>query len=168
MIRAALLDIDLYEEVEADVDATTQAFLVVIIASLAGGIGVTLAGLGERGFFYTLIIGSTGALISWMIWAAITYLVGTTILRGPETSSSYGELLRTIGFSASPGVLRIFLFVPFLGRLIALLASVWMLITMIIAVRQALDFTTGRAIGTCIIGWFIQMILIGIISAIVR
>lgn len=166
MIRAALLDIDFYEEVEADVDATNEAFWVVVIASIAGGIGASLAGLGgEKGLFYTVIIMSISALISWMIWAGITYWIGTTILKGPDTSASYGELLRTIGFSSSPGVLRIFIFIPLLGWLIALGASIWMLVTMIIAVRQALDFTTGRAIGTCIIGWIIQMILIGIVSA---
>jgi hypothetical protein len=168
MTRAALLDIDLYEEVEADVNATTEALLVVLIASIAGGIGASLAGFGERNLLYTLIIMSIFALISWMVWAGITYWVGTTLLKGPETSSSYGELLRTIGFSASPGVLRIFIFIPILGQLIGIAVYIWMLIAMIIAVRQALDFTTGRAIGTCIIGWIIQMILVVIVSAIVR
>jgi hypothetical protein len=34
-----------------------------------------------------------------------------------------------------------------------------MLIAMVIAVRQALDYTsTLRAVGVCIIGWIIQMI----------
>jgi hypothetical protein len=168
MTRAALLDIHLYEEVEADVNATTEAFLVVIIASIAGGIGASLAGFGERNLLYTLIIMSIGALISWMVWAGITYWVGTTLFKGPETSSSYGELLRTIGFSASPGVLRIFIFIPILGWLVALGASIWMLIAMVIAVRQALDFTTGKAIGTCMVGWLIQMILVGIVSAVIR
>jgi hypothetical protein len=164
MIRAARLDIDFYEEVEADINATTEALLVVVIASIAGGIGLSLAGLGTGNILYMLIKMSLFALIGWIIWAGITYWVGTTILKGPETSSSYGELLRTIGYSASPGVLRIFVFIPVLGSLIALVSSIWMLTAMIIAVRQALDFTTGRAIGTCIIGWIIQMILIILIS----
>jgi len=168
MIRAALLDVNLYEEVEADEGATSQAFWVIIIVSMAGGIGLTLAGLSTKGVLPTLFLGSLGALLSWLIWAALTYLIGTTILRGPETSATYGELLRTLGFSASPGILRIFVFIPLLGRLIASLAYIWMLVTMVIAVRQALDFSTGRAIATCIIGWLIQMLLLGITVNLLR
>jgi ABC-type antimicrobial peptide transport system permease subunit len=77
----------------------------------------------------------------------------------PQTKADYGELLRTIGFSSSPGLLRVFGFIPFLSAIIFFAASIWMLIAMVIAVRQALDYTsTLRAVGVCIIGWIIQMI----------
>ena len=39
MIRAARLDVALYNEVEADLSATSQALTVVIISSVAAGIG---------------------------------------------------------------------------------------------------------------------------------
>ncbi|MBE0415080.1 MAG: hypothetical protein IBX36_00860, partial [Dehalococcoidia bacterium] len=84
----------------------------------------------------------------------------------PETSATYGELLRTIGFSATPGMLMIFAFVPFVGGLISLVALVWMFIAMVIAVRQALDFTTWRAIGTCVVGWLVMMALTWGIAAV--
>ena len=155
MIRAAKLDVNLYEEVEADKQAIGQAMGVVVLASLAAGIGsVGATGIGG------LFIGTIGALIGWFLWAFITYFVGTKILPEPQTEADYGELLRTIGFSSSPGLLRILGVIPLLGPIIFIGCGIWMLVAMIIAVRQALDYkSTLRAIGVCVIGWIIQMIL---------
>jgi hypothetical protein len=52
----------------------------------------------------------------------------------------------------------IFAFVPFIGGFISFVAWVWMLIAMVIAVRQALDFTTWRAIGTCLVGGVVYLV----------
>ena len=170
MVRAAMLDVNLYEEVEADTRATGQALIVVLIYSICAGIGSALVDLSKISaghFFWGLFVGLLTALIFWLIWSLITYFVGTTIFRGPETSATYGELLRTIGFSATPGILMIFAFVPFIGWLISLVAWVWMLIAMVIAVRQALDFTTWRAIGTCAVGgiaYLVFALLLGLIA----
>ncbi len=163
MIRAAKLDVDLYEEVEADASATPQAFLVVLLSSVAQGIGAGFSGYrvgGAEQVFPSFISLALGALLAWVIWAALTYWIGVTLFRGPETSATYGELLRTIGYSASPGILRVFSFLPFFGPLIVVFASFWMLVAMVIAVRQALDFTTARAIGTCLVGWLVQVVLL--------
>ena len=155
MIRAAKLDVKVYEEVEADKSAMRQAMGVVVLSSVAAGIG-SIGTIGVSG----LLIGTIVALIGWFIWAFITYFVGTKILSEPQTSSDYGELLRTIGFSSSPGVIRILGIIPFLGWVINIIAGIWMLIAMVIAVRQALDYkSTGRAVGVCLIGWIIQFIL---------
>lgn len=161
MIRASLLDVKLYEEVEANKDLTMQAMWVVIISSLAAGIG-KLGTLGMKG----LIMVTIGALISWVIWALLTYFIGTKLLPEPQTKSDFGELLRTIGFASSPGVIRILTFIPVLGWLISLAAMVWMLIAMVIAVRQALDYqSTMRAVGVCVIGWIIMIIISAIFMA---
>ena len=165
MIRAARLRVDLYEEVEADVTATRPALLVVVMASIAAGIGTGIAGGmqggAERLLLY-LVGGAIAAVVGWLLLALLTYWIGTTLFRGPKTSATYGELLRTIGFAASPGVLRIFAFIPILGGIIAFVVSIWMLITTVVAVRQALDFTTGRAIGTCIAGWLVQGLVMAV------
>ncbi len=162
MIRAARLDISLYEEVEADKEASLQAVLVVVLSSVAAGIGA-LSQTGIRG----LVLLTVTALIGWYIWAYLTYFIGTKLMPEPQTHSNPGELLRTIGFASSPGVLRIFGFIPALGGLINFIVAIWMLITMVIAVRQALDYqSTGRAIGVCIIGWIIYVILTAILIAI--
>ena len=159
MIRAAKLDVTLYEEVEADKSAMNQAISVVAIASLAGGIGfMQQAGLTG------LIIGTAGSLLSWYLWAFLTYIIGTKLLPEPQTQADHGELLRTIGFSSSPGILRIFAVIPGLGTIVNLLVSVWMLIAMIIAVRQALDYhSTYRALGVCLTGWLVQAIILALI-----
>ncbi len=162
MIRAAKLDVNLYEEVEADKTAMKQAMGVVVLSSVAAGIGVIgKGGLGG------ILIGTIIALIGWYIWASLTYFIGTKWLPEPQTKADVGELLRTIGFSSSPGLIRVLGIIPGLGGLVFFAASIWMLVAMVIAVRQALDYkSTGRAIGVCIIGWAIQiailMLLFGI------
>jgi hypothetical protein len=163
MIRAAKLDVSLYEEVEADKTLLPQAMLVVVLSSLAAGIGmITTRGIGG------LIVGVIVALIGWFIWASIVYFVGTKLLPTPETKSDIGELLRTIGFSSSPGVIRVLGIIPGLRGLVFFVANIWMLVAMVVAVRQALDYTsTGRAIVVCLIGWVIQFIITAVILSII-
>ncbi len=111
------------------------------------------------------VTGAMGALIGWFIWAFLVYIIGTKVLPEPQTRSDLGELLRTTGFSASPGLLRVLGAIPLLGGLVMLAVSVWMLVAMIIAVRQALDYqSTGRAVGVCLIGWFIFVVIMLMIS----
>ena len=158
IIRAAKLDVNLYEEVEADKGAMGQAMGVVLFSSVAAGIG-SMGAVGTKG----ITVGVITALIAWYVWAYITYLVGTKILPEPQTKADHGELLRTIGFSSSPGLIRILGIIPGIGGIIFLIASVWMLVAMVIAVRQALDFkSTYRAVSVCIIGWIIQAVILGI------
>ncbi|WP_455278550.1 YIP1 family protein [[Eubacterium] cellulosolvens] len=163
MIRAARLDVSLYEEVEKDVTATNEAVLVVVIASICAGIGMALGArgvmAGAGGLVFGLVIGIITALVGWFIWSFITYFIGTRVFKGPKTEATYGELLRCIGFSASPGVIRILSFVPIVGGVIVFVAMIWSLVAMVIAVRQALDFTTGRAIATCIVGFIVLVII---------
>ena len=162
MMRAAKLDVELYEEVEKDETAMTQAMTVVLLSSLAGGIG-SLAGLGLWG----LLVGLVAALIGWFVWAFLTYFIGTKLLPEPQTKADLGELLRTIGFSSSPGVIRVLGVIPVLGVIAMFIASIWMLVAMVIAVRQALDYqSTWRAVGVCLIGWIVQMVLYGVVFAI--
>jgi len=161
MIGAASLDVHTYEEVEADATATTQAMGVVVLSSIAQGI----AGLTQGGGGYGFVTGAMGALIGWFIWAFLVYIIGTKILPEPQTRSDLGELLRTTGFSASPGLLRVLGVIPLLGGVIMFAVSIWMLFAMIIAVRQALDYkSTGRAVGVCLIGWFVFVVIVLMIS----
>jgi len=159
IVRAAKLDVNLYEEVEADKGAMSQAMGVVVLSSVAAGIG-SIGQLGAKG----VIIGAIIALIAWYVWAYITYFIGVKILPEPQTKADHGELLRTIGFSSSPGLLRILAIIPGIGGIIFMITSVWMLVAMLIAVRQALDYqSTLRAVGVCIIGWVIQAIILMIL-----
>lgn len=153
MIRAAKLDPQLYEEVEADKGALGQAMTVVVLASVAGGVGG-----GRLGGLSGILIGTVGALIAWFIWAALTYFIGTKLLPEPTTRADVGELLRTTGFSSAPGLIRVLGLIPGLTGIVFFVSGVWMLIAFIIAVRQALDYrSTLRAVGVCVIGWVVQV-----------
>lgn len=164
MIRAAKLDVNLYEEVEADKSTMKQSMGVVILSSLAMGIGNI--GIGRSS---SIVMGVVAALVGWFIWAYITYFIGTKIIPEPQTRADHGELLRTIGFSSSPGVIRILGIVPGLWQIVNFIASIWMLSAMIVAVRQALDYrSTLRAVGVCIIGWIVQAVLFGIMYTLLR
>jgi hypothetical protein len=159
MMRAARLDVNLYEEVEHDLNATSQAATVVGIVALCGGLGngIALAMGGQTGFAIVGFIGGIlMAFIGWIAWAYITYFIGTSLFKGQATP---GELLRTIGFAQSPAVLNILAFIPFVGGLVGLVVFVWLLITAVVALRQALDISTGQAVITAVIG-FIPMLLL--------
>ena len=162
MIRAAKLDVNVYEEVEGDETAMGQAMAVVIITSLAAGIGtISTAGIGG------LVLGTIGALIGWLVWAYLTYYIGTRILPEPQTKSSPAELLRTTGFSSAPGVIRIVGVIPGLSAIVFFVAGIWMLVAMIIAVRQALDYqSTLRAVGVCLIGFIVQAVVLAVVFSI--
>lgn len=155
ILRAARLDPQLYEEVEADQEALGQAMGIVLLSSAAAGIG----SLGSGGMG-VILIGAIGALIGWYLWAYLTYFIGTKFFPEPQTQANIGELLRTIGFSSSPGLIRILGIIPGLRGIVFFIASIWMLVAMVIAVRQALDYTsTLRAVGVCLIGWIIQLLI---------
>jgi hypothetical protein len=156
IVRASKLDVHLYEEVEADKGAMGQAMGVVVLSSVAAGIG----SIGKGGLL-GILVGAVFALIGWYVRAYLTYFIGTKVFPEPQTRADPGELLRTIGFSSSPGLIRVLGIIPGLSGVIFLGASVWMLVAMVIAVRQALDYKgTLRAIGVCVIGWIIQSLIL--------
>jgi hypothetical protein len=143
MLGAARLDIATYEEVEHDATATTQAAAVVGIVAVCAAIGNI--GQGGEGAISALI----SAYVGWLVWAAVTYLIGDKALGGTAT---WGELLRTLGFAQSPGVLYVLGIIPVLGGVVSFGVVLWMLATGIVAIRQALDFSTGKAILTAVLG----------------
>jgi len=155
IIRACKLDTSLYEEVEADKSATFQAALVVVLSSLAAGVGAI--SLGASNFLMAPIL----SLISWYVWAYLIYIIGAKLFPESNTKADHGELLRTIGFSSAPGLIRVFGFTPDLMTITFIGGGIWMLVAMIIAVRQALDYeSTWRAIGVVIIGFLVQAIVL--------
>ena len=157
LIGAAALDTAIYEEVEADPSATAQAFLIVVAASLAAGLGarglldVTLAGM----LFYSAI-----ALIAWAAWALLVFEIGARLMPAPQTRVDVGQLLRTIGFASTPGLLRALGIMPAVAAPVFVVTSVWMLLAMIVAVRQALDYrSTAAAVAVCLLGWALAIVV---------
>ena len=155
ILRAARLDKSVYEEVEADKSALGQAMAVVVLSSVAAGVGASQGGLAG------IVFGIIASLLGWYVWAYITYIIGTKILPEPQTEADLGQLLRTTGFSSSPGLIRMLGIVPGFTEIVFSAASIWMLVAMVIAVRQALDYgSTFRAVGVCLIGWVVQALII--------
>jgi len=142
MTGAALLNVDTYEEVEHDQTATVQAAGVVALVAVAQAIGAS----GTAG----------AALIGWLAWAGITYLVGAKVFGG---EASWGEVMRTLGFAQAPGVLWLLAFLPIIGWFLDLLLPIWIAVAAFIAIRQALDIGNGKTLLTILVGWFIYAAL---------
>ncbi|HEU4564024.1 MAG TPA: Yip1 family protein [Gemmatimonadaceae bacterium] len=149
MKGAAMLDVPTYEEVEADETATGQAAVVVVIAAVAAAIGGITRGAPG------IIGGLASALVGWIVWSGVTYFIGTKLFGGTAT---WGELLRTLGFAQAPGILLILGILPVLGGFVWMAVSIWTLIAGVIAIRQALDFSTAKALLTGFIGWLALLI----------
>jgi hypothetical protein len=155
LIGALAIDPITYEEVEADRTATGQAMLVVVLSSVGAGIGAR--GLGS-GSLRSMVFISALSLLAWGAWALLTYQIGVKLMPEAETRADVGELLRTIGFSAAPGMLRIFGIVPGAAIPAFAITAIWMLVAMIVAVRQALDYhSTARAVAVCAFGWALAL-----------
>lgn len=151
LIGAARLQPATYEEVEGDRRAFGQAFLVVLLSSVALSLG-SFVRLGTLGFASAIVAG----ILGWFIWAGLTYLIGAHLLPAPGTRANWGELLRTTGFATAPGLIAVLGVIPALTGFISVIAQVWILIAFVIAVRQALDYaSTWRAVAVCFIGWLI-------------
>jgi len=154
LLGSARFDAQSYEEVEADRNANLQAVAIVILSSVAAAVGT---GVKDPGSAIALV---GVAIMSWIVWVLLTLVIGKQLMPGRETRADFGQVLRTTGFSASPGILRVFGLVPVVGWVIFTAASIWMLFTFVIAVRQALDYSsTGKALAVCLLGWIIHGIV---------
>jgi hypothetical protein len=162
LIGAARLDGNVYEEVEADSGATPQAALVILLTSVAAGIGAANVGLFNPA---AVIVGTFGGFLGWVSWAALTYLIGVHILPEPQTQADLGQLLRTLAFASSPGLLLVVGVVPGLRFLTGVVVHLWMLVAMVVAVQHALDYrSTGRAVAVCALGWLLSLAVAAVIG----
>jgi hypothetical protein len=158
MIGAAMLNPSVYEEVEADRSATGQAAVVVAIVAVCSAIGNY--GHGGKGIIGAII----GAFITWLLWAGLTYVIGTKLFGG---TADMGEMLRTLGFAQSPGVIAILGIIPILGRLVMFAVWIWTLVAAVVAIRQALDFDTGKAVATAVIAGVVILVVTIIFMAMI-
>ena len=151
LIGSATFSARSYEEVETDSNANLQAIGIVILSSLGAALGSGVTRLFDIAALLVF------ALATWIVWVLLTLLIGTKLLPGNQTNADFGQILRTTGFSATPGILRALGFLPDIGWYIFAAATLWMLFTFVVAIRQALDYTsTGRALAVCILGWLIH------------
>jgi hypothetical protein len=159
-IGVVKLDVPTYEAIEHDPSATRQAAIVVGVVALAGAIG----GLGDG--FGGFIVGLLAAFVGWLVFSGLAYFFGTNLFGTPTTNTTFEAVLRTIGYAQVPGVVAVIGFIPFLGPLAAFVGGIWAIVTAIIAIRQSLNITTGRAIITGIIAAIASGIIMFIIALI--
>ena len=163
VFRAIKIDVDLYEEVEKDKSATVQAGAVVVLSSLAAGVGALQ--LGVSNFLLAPVL----SLLSWYVWAYVIYFVGVKLFGGTTTKSNHGELLRTIGFSSAPGLIRVFGVTPDLMTVTFIGSAFWMLACMVVAVKSALDYESlWKALGVVIVAWLFQAFFLFLVLLLFR
>ena len=163
VFRSIKIDPDVYDEVQKDKTATLSAAIVVVISSLAAGIAAKQ--LGASSFIFAPIL----SLLSWFVWAYIVYFVGVKLFPDPKTKTSHASLLRAIGFSSAPGIIRVFGFTPELMTVTFIGSALWMLACMVVAVRQTLNFKSlWKALGVVIMSWFVQAFALISILALTR
>jgi len=163
IFRAIKIDIDLYEEVEKDKSATLQAGIVVVLSSLAAGVGALQLGVSN------FVLAPVLSLISWYVWAYIIYFVGVKIFGEKKTKSDHGELLRTIGFSSAPGLIRVFGITPDLMTVTFIGSAFWMLACMVVAVKSALDYDSLlKSFGVVVVAWLFQAFFLFLIIIIFK
>jgi hypothetical protein len=150
-----------FEEIEQDRGAIVEALIVVVLVAIAALIG-SVGNEGERG----LVSGVTGAIVGWIVFSAICYVVGTHLLASLETRSSWGELLRVLGYAEAPNAVAIVAFIPLVGGVVAVIGAVWALLAAILGIRQALEVPYARAAGIAVIAWVIRLVLLFLIGLI--
>jgi hypothetical protein len=160
ILRSVKIDPEVFNEVQKDRNATLSAAIVVLLSSSAAGIGAASMGIGN------FIIAPIFSLLSWFVWAYIVYFVGVKLFPDSKTKTSQFALLRAIGFSSAPGIIRVFSFNESLMTVLFIGSAFWMLACMIVAVRETLNYKSlWKALGVVIISWFIQaFFLIAILS----
>jgi hypothetical protein len=147
LMGAAMLDAGTYEQLESDKRANWQALLVVLMSSVAAGLGVRLqVRAGVEGFVQATAI----ALVVWIAWAVLALQIGSRILPQRQTHSDTGEMMRTLGFAAAPGLLQVFGMIPGMQTPVFAITLAWMFAAMVVALRHALDYSSvGRALAVC-------------------
>jgi hypothetical protein len=161
-VGAMRLDANTFEEIEHDPTAMGQAVGVIALAAVSLGLGNLYYG-GISGIISQVLI----ALIGYVVWAVLVWLIGTKVLPDPATKADFAETFRVIGFAAAPGLFGIITIIPILGWLILFVIWLWQFAAMIVAVRQVLDYSsTGKAVVVVLIGFVVNLLVSGLLGAI--
>ena len=161
--RSVKIDPEVFDEVQKDKNATIAAGIVVVLSSLAAGVGASH--LGAVNFFLAPAL----SLITWFVWAYIVYFVGVKLFPDPRTKTTQAALLRSIGFSSAPGMIRILGFNEDLMSVMFVGSAFWMLACMIVAVKQTLNYKSlWKALGVVVIAWLTQAFMLIIILTLTR
>jgi Yip1-like protein len=155
VVGAMKLDENAFEDVERDPTAIGQAVGVIVLAAVAAGIGNIYWG-GLSG----IVSGALMSILSFLIWSAIVWLVGTKLMPEPTTSADFPQTFRTLGFAASPGLASVITIIPIIGWLLLFLIWLWQIAAMVVAVKSVLDYSTvGKAVVVVLIGFVVNIVV---------
>ena len=160
MLGALRLDDATYEQIEADPKATGEAAFVVVGSSLvaAAGYALRLGGEVNAG-----LLGAIGELIGWGVYAWLAWLVGTKLIPGPNTKSTWSEVARTLGYATTPRFFLILVAIPGVLGFVRLAVALWIVAATVVALRSALDCGTGRAIVVAVLSAVVQFLVVSFI-----
>lgn len=159
IVGSLYADPQVFDEVEHDQSATSQAAGVVIVAALLAALG---EGVAAEGFIIRFIVIALWAVVAWFLWAALTLLIGTRVFEG---QANMGEMLRVIGFANAPRAANVLVFIPIIGWAIRVIVSLWSLVVAYVAIREGLDLDGFRALVTVIVGWLVMAIGFAVVVA---
>lgn len=154
ILRAIRLDASVYREIAKDQNAMSEAAIIVAIVAVLSALG---RAIGPGNFFLNFILTLlTAILVNWILWAVLTYFVGTAFFKG---KTDIPEMMRVLGYANAPNLLGVFGFIPCVGWIIAILGAILAFIAGFLAVREAMEFDTGSAIVTVLISWLISVVI---------
>lgn len=159
VLKAACFDARVYSAIGDRPEAMFRSLAVVAATGIASGIGIqglTIEGRDESPAILMLLTFST-AIIGWLLWATVVYLLGTRLLGG---QAGYRDLMRSLGMVYGPGLLLAFIAIPSVGGTLWLVSLAWMLGAGTIAIREVQGWGTMRALGPAGIGWTLAHILL--------
>jgi hypothetical protein len=149
-----------FENVENDPHAIWQAIVLVLAAGLARGAGA-YATEGVAG-----LVGSTVvAVVLWLVAGLLIWGVG---VKRFGCTSDYPEVLRTLGFAATP-LLVLALGAFDLGPLRTPLwvgAHAWATLALTVATREALDVSMSKALAVCLLALAVGFAVLALIGMI--
>lgn len=164
VVRAVTFDIKFFKQAESDISLTQEALIVVVLSSVLAAIG----SFGDKadslvGWIGYAIVSIIWGVLGYYLWAWVTQLVGVNFFKG---TADVGELQRTLGYAWAPRALGLFGFIWVLGPILGAVGVLWSLAVGVVAVREALNIDTSKALLTAAIGWVIVAIIGGVLGMI--
>lgn len=159
---AMMLDARIYREVEQDTEASGQASLTVVLAALAAGFGALLSSDIFRNALGLVL----SSVLQWIVFSFVAYFAGTALFSTSQTSVTPGQVLRSVAFAQAPKFFLVLGIIPLLGWVVGLVVFFWFLAASIVALREAFEFDTGRAVATGLIA-LVGIIVVDIVLSLV-
>ena len=162
IIRACLLDGNLYYELAEDQRATFQAFIVVLLGALALSLGLVLGAASahdQSGYVLITIRSISSAICSWFIVGLFATGIGRLLRR--KTRLSY--MLSSLGFAHAPELFSIVIAFAYFSEAFGLFFNavilVWVTLNVSRGVSRTIDmpFSVGLWIG--IVGLIITIFI---------